>query len=134
MAYSTGMDRSTGRILTDFAHTAQSVGDIFSTDFGERVLRRFYGSDIPRLLGENMVPETFLRFFSAFGTAMLQEPRLLLLRVQPLSVSRDGKAGFRLVFEYRPRGHLGDFTPAGKRFIDVAKTGDRMAVTGTGTV
>lgn len=134
MAMSTGMDRNTGRRLTDFAHIAQSVGDIFSTSFGERILRRFYGSDLPRLLGENMVPTTFLRFFAAFATALLQEPRLLLLRVIPLSVDRDGKAGMRLVFEERPRGHLGDFTPAGKRYVDIAQRGASYEVTGTGVV
>lgn len=134
MAMSTGMDRNTGRRLTDFAHIAQSVGDIFSTGFGERVLRRFYGSDLPRLLGENMVPSTFLRFFTAFATALIQEPRLLLLRVIPLSVDRDGKSGMRLVFEERPRGHLGDFTPAGKRYIDIARRNENFEVTGTGAL
>ncbi len=132
MAYSVGMDRNTGRRLEDFAHVAQSVGDIFSTEFGERVLRRFYGSNVPVLLGRNMVPETFLRFFHAFGVAMLQEPRLLFLRAVPLSVDREGKAGFRLIFEYRPRGHLGDFTPAGRRRIDVGQANGRFSVTGTG--
>jgi len=124
-----GMDRETGRLIDGWPHVAQSLGDIFTTRFGERVMRRYYGSLVPELLGENMVPETFLRFYSALGAALVQEPRVALTRVEPLSVSRDGRARFRIEFEWRPRGHLGDFTPAGAKRVTAEPNGAVLQIT-----
>lgn len=112
-----GIDRETGRLLTGWEHVAQSIGVILTTRFGERVMRRWFGSLVPNLLGENMVPETFVRFFSAVGSALEQEPRVRLLQVLPLSVSRDGRAELKIDVEYRPRGHLGDLTPEGRKRV-----------------
>ena len=125
---SAGIDRATGKALYDWPHVVQSIGVIFTTGFGERVMRRYFGSSIPRLLGENMVVETFVRFFSAIGLALLQEPRVALIKVTPLSVARDGRAGFEIDLQYRPRGHLGDFTPVGVRRIRLANGGGRYEI------
>jgi phage baseplate assembly protein W len=114
---SAGIDAATGRVLRDEAHVDQSLVKIFTTDFGARVMRRFFGSNLPRQLGENQIQETFLRFYSALGVALLQEPRIALTRIRPISVERTGRSGFQLELEDRPRGHLGDFTPAGKRRV-----------------
>jgi phage baseplate assembly protein W len=127
---SAGMDRNTGKLLQDWPHVLQSLSDIFTTDFGSRVMREYYGSDVTRLLGENMVPETFVRFFSAIGIALIQEPRVLLRKITPLSVTRSGSAGFYIEFVYRPRGHLGDFTPQGARKVIAAiGAGNLLTVT-----
>lgn len=123
MASSSGMNRLTGRTLSDWSHTAQSIGVIFTTNFGERVMRRDFGSAIPRLLGENMVTPTFLKWFQAIAIALLQEPRVLLKKVTPLSVDRSGAAGFEIEVEYRPRGHLGDFTVEGETKLNVVRSG-----------
>ncbi|WP_336801717.1 GPW/gp25 family protein [Kaistia sp. MMO-174] len=126
---STGVDRRTGRLLTDWDHVLQSLEVIFSTRFGSRVMRRWFGSNIPVLLGRNMVPETFLRFYAALGVALTQEPRVELIRVSPLSVTRTGRAGFLVELHYRPRGHLGDFTVEGTKRITVSPgSGDRLEV------
>lgn len=129
MSTGVGMDRNTGRALDGWPHVAQSLGDIFTTRYGERVMRRYYGSLVPNILGENMVPETYTRFFAAIGAALEQEPRVRLLRVTPLSVGRDGRSGVRLELEYRPRGHLGDFTPAGRKRVAMTGTGPSFTVT-----
>lgn len=128
MSSGVGMDRNTGARLDGWAHVAQSLGDIFTTRYGERVMRRYYGSLVPRLLGENMVPETYLRFFAAVGVALEQEPRVRLLQVTPLSVDRDGRSGIRIELEYRPRGHLGDFTPEGRKRVALSGPGPRFEV------
>lgn len=120
MADSTGINRLTGKILTDWAHVVQSLSVIFSTRFGTRVMRRYFGSNIPKLLGENLVPESILRFYASFGVALLQEPRVRLLKMTPLGPSDDfrlGKISFLVDLEYRPRGHLGDFTPEGSKKV-----------------
>lgn len=117
---SAGIDARTGRVLRDTAHIDQSLLKIYTSSFGSRTMRRFFGSHVPRQLGENQVQETFLRFYSAFAVALLQEPRIALTRIQAVSVERTGRSGFLLEFEERPRGHLGDFTPAGKRRVTLS--------------
>lgn len=134
MSTGVGMNRYTGARLDGWPHVAQSLGDIFTTRFGERVMRRYYGSLVPRLLGENMVPETFVRFFAAVGVALEQEPRVRLIQVTPLSVARNGRAGVRMELEYRPRGHLGDFTPDGRKRVALSGTGPRYDVMDEGDV
>lgn len=129
MSAGVGMDRHTGARLDGWPHVSQSIGDIFATRFGERVMREYYGSLVPRILGDNMVPETYLRFFAAVGVALEQEPRVRLLQVTPLSVARDGRSGIRIELEYRPRGHLGDFTPAGRKRVALSGSGPRYEVT-----
>ncbi len=119
MASSTGMDRATGKVLTDWAHTLQSIETILTTAYGQRVMRRYFGSAVPFILGRNMVPQTFVLWAQALHVALLQEPRVLLQQIKPLSVNRNGSAGFQLNVVYRPRGHLGDFTPAGARTVQV---------------
>lgn len=123
-----GINRETGQPESGWPHVAQSLGVIFTTRFGERVMRRWFGSLVPNLLGENMTPETFLRFFSAVGSALEQEPRVRLIQVLPLSVNRNGRAEVRIEVEYRPRGHLGDFTPEGRKRVLLADTGERFIV------
>jgi len=130
---STGTDRNTGRLLKDWPHVVQSLGDIFTTSFGERVMRRYYGSMVPKVLGENLVTSTVVRFFAAIGVALLQEPRVALLKVTPLSVARDGRAGFQLDFDYRPRGHLGDFTSAGAKRVTMSGTTQNVVITDAST-
>lgn len=108
----TGVDRYTGKVITGWPHVVQSLEVIFTTNFGERVMREYFGSAVPRLLGENMVPETFLKYFSAVcGAIAVWEPRYSITRIAPLEVDRLGRAFFNIEGEYRPRGHLGDFTP-----------------------
>ena len=121
-----GIDRETGKPLSGWPHVAQSLGVIFTTRFGDRVMRRWVGSLVPNLLGENMTQETFVKFFAAVGAALEFEPRVRLIKVLPLSVSRDGRAEIRMEVEYRPRGHLGDFTPAGRKRVAFDVDGGRF--------
>lgn len=124
MAYSTGIDRRTGRVLTDFDHVIQSLEVLLTTHLGSRVMRRVYGAEVPRLLGNNIVPSTPLRFATAIHVAVgLWEPRFALKQVTfpqttPEGI-RAGRLGIALYGQYRPRGHLGDPTPEG---------GDRLAL------
>ena len=129
----TGIDRHTGRPLIGFAHVQQSLQVIFTTHFGERVLRRWFGSFVPKLLGEPMVPSTVLRFFTAVCTAIdLWEPRYKVQKILPQGSPekmRQGQLGFVIVGVYRPRGHLGDFTPEPRRPVRSVLVGGNLAVT-----
>ena len=112
----TGFDQHTGRILSGWPHVVQSLEVIFSTRFGERVLREWFGSMVPAMLGENLTAETVLRTKLAIWVAIeMWEPRFRITQIKSLSVTRLGQYRLELEGEYRPRAHLGDFTPEGPR-------------------
>jgi phage baseplate assembly protein W len=77
------MSRSTGRGLAYREHLAQSIGDILTTPVGSRVMRRAYGSDLPRLVDAPMNGETVVDLYVATAEALDRwEPRIRLTRVQ----------------------------------------------------
>lgn len=83
-----GMDRNTGRMLTDEAHLQQSIVDILTTWVGSRVMRREYGSRVPELLDMPMTDGTLLQLYAAIADALRKwEPRFTLKRIQPLGDS-----------------------------------------------
>lgn len=87
-----GLNRITGRALSDEAsHLAQSINDILSTPLGSRVLRRTYGSELPRLIDAPLNGETLVDLYAATAEALaLWEPRITLNRVQVSDVVAGG--------------------------------------------
>jgi phage baseplate assembly protein W len=74
-----GIDASTGKNISGLAHLRQSVRDILTTPIGTRVLRRDYGSRLPRLVDAPMNDATKLDMMAATYEALeTWEPRLLL--------------------------------------------------------
>lgn len=115
---SVGLDRATGSIVTGWDHVLQSIGDILTTTFGERVIREWYGSTVPGLLGRLITPSEVVPIFAAIAAALEQwEPRFRIIEIQPVEVTRSGQLHVFLVGDYRPRAHLGDFTSEGARRI-----------------
>ena len=77
-----GMDRTTGKPLDGLAHLQQSIGDILGTPVGSRVMRRDYGSLLPRLIDQPFNTATKIRLVAAVATALMRwEPRVRLSRV-----------------------------------------------------
>lgn len=114
---STGIDRNTGRLLSGWDHTVQSIIVILETKFGERVMRRNFGSAVPGVLGKNLVPSTLLKFYTAVAIALeLWEPRFRVRKFEypqgenGADQMRQGKLGIRMIGDYRPRALEGDFT------------------------
>lgn len=112
-----GVDRRTGRPLEGWPHVEQSLEVIFSTRFGERVMRRHFGSAVPGLLGRNLTDETVMRFFVAFAIAVeLWEPRFRIRRFSlPAATNGPGKAragalGIAIHGDYLPGAPDGDMT------------------------
>lgn len=116
-----GMDRRTGKMLVGWPHVRQSISVIFATRFHERVLRRWVGSFVPHILGESAVPRIVTRFFWAIASAVdLWEPNYSIKQVvvSPETTAEQVRLGamtFSNVGIYRPRGHLGDFSPETRR-------------------
>lgn len=137
-----GMDRTTGRMVIGERHEDQSVATIFATRIHERVMRRWVGSFVPHLLGESATARVIGRFFWAIFTALdLYEPNVRIMRVRIKARTeqqnvdaaaeqltsaeevRAGRVATRMESVRRPRGHLGDFTPDGRRSIGIVGRG-----------
>jgi phage baseplate assembly protein W len=136
-----GMDRRTGKPLQGWDHVQQSMEIIFETPFHERVLRRWVGSFVPRLLGEEIIYRIITRFWWAIAEALeLWEPNYRIKHVYfmgnavnsssqaklPLSdadMIRLGQVIFRNEGVYRPRAHLGDFSPEQLRYFAAVSQG-----------
>jgi phage baseplate assembly protein W len=130
-----GIDRRTGRQLSGWLHTVQSIEVIFTTRIGERVMRRHFGSGALVLLGRAMTSENVIRFWSLVGIAIDQwEPRFKINRfVVPATNTpetvRQGALTLGIEGSYRPRAHLGDFTPeVGLRTIGVGLAANGITV------
>ncbi|MBN9047460.1 MAG: GPW/gp25 family protein [Rhizobiales bacterium] len=109
-----GIDRRTGRVIDNLASAYQGVEVILMTRIGSRVMRREFGAGIVELLGRKMTPSLFAAFQSLIATAIdLWEPRFSVRQVIVTGTADDirlGRAGFQILADYRPRGHLGDTT------------------------
>ena len=69
---SVGLDATSGLVLTGWDHVLQSLSDIFTTGFGERIIREWYGSFVPSLLGRLITPQEVTPFFVAITSAIEQ--------------------------------------------------------------
>jgi phage baseplate assembly protein W len=107
----TGLDRSTGKVLTGWDHCAQSILDIVSTAIGSRTLARPYGSDAPDLIDRPQNPSSIAAHWSAIAEALRKwEPGFKLKQVSATQLGADGVASFTLAGDYYPNGHLGDWS------------------------
>jgi uncharacterized protein len=141
-----GMNRFTGKLLQGWPHVEQSMELIFATPYHERVLRRWVGSFVPMLLGENYIERIVMRFYWAIVTGIdLWEPNYRIRRVyfmgdalqswspsqtmtttSAAAMIRLGQAIFRNEGVYRPRGHLGDFSPWEQKLSAIIGRGDNL--------
>ena len=109
-----GIDRRTGKVMSNYDHALQSVEVILSTRIATRVMRRHFGGGVAEILGRAVTPPLFALFQQLVATAIdIWEPRFRVRQVIPLGTDeqiRAGQVGIRFEVDYRPRGHLGDFS------------------------
>lgn len=122
-------DRSTGETLVGWPAVAQNIREGLLTDFGTRIMREYFGSLVPRALGQPMTEETLLGLAASI-TAFLDvfEPRFAVTKVTPTSVSRDGSVQIEISGEYRPRALLGDDQSSGLQKVFVSLAGSDFEV------
>lgn len=113
-----GTDAKTGRRLAGWPHVVQSLGVIWSTSLGEREMREWFGASLRDDLGQSLTRTRAIAVMQKLSIAAeLWERRFKVLRVIPLTITGGGYYGLRVEGEYRPRGHLGDPTPEGRRAV-----------------
>lgn len=123
MRDSAGISAATGRPLTDWEHTDQSISKIIQTAIGSRVMRRTFGSDLPDLVDSKTIRKNILAIYSAAAAAIdTWEPRFRMRTGAVRSVDADGRIGLVISGTYFPRGHLGDYSVAEDRTARVALT------------
>jgi phage baseplate assembly protein W len=136
-----GMDRETGHILDGWGHVSQSVFVLFTTPFFTRVMRAYVGSNVIRLLGENINGQTVSRVREAIAVALwLFEPRLVPTRIDLTDFDRTGLSKWVIEGTYRPgarfdaiTGELtGDLRSAGTRSLTFDPSVIRQALVATG--
>ena len=126
---SVGLDARSGLVLTGWDHVLQSLSDIFTTGFGERIIREWYGSFVPHLLGRLITPEDVTPFFVAITSAIEQwEPRYRVSEIKVLKAIREGALHFYIDGEYRPRAMFGDFTIEGARRVNGSVNGAGLII------
>ncbi len=99
-----GMSRDAGTSLGGFDHLRQSVVDILTTPKGTRVMRRDYGSNLPRLVDRPINQSLIAALRAETVDALAKwEPRLRCERVQLNEVGQ-GSVSMDLTFTYLPDG------------------------------
>jgi phage baseplate assembly protein W len=114
------MCQATGGLLAGWDHVGQSVVNLFTTTFFSRIMRPYVGSNVIRILGQPANAQTVSRVRTAIAVALdLFEPRLTPYRIDLIDMDRTGTSAWIIQGIYRPRGHLGDPTPAGVRTLTI---------------
>ena len=99
-----GMNRDAGTDLGGFDHLRQSVIDILTTSKGTRVMRRDYGSNLPRLVDRTVNQRLIAALRAETVDALAKwEPRLRCERVNLLEAGQ-GFVIMDITFTYLPDG------------------------------
>jgi len=102
-----GNDRATGKLIGGIDHLRQSIHDIIFTPIGSCVMRRDYGSYLPRLIDSPANADNLVKIYASIAHALATwEPRLILERVINISTKAESQKG-RFNFEIQG-DYLGD--------------------------
>jgi len=88
-----GINKNSGlKIDNTTDHIRQSISDIITTPVGTRVMRREYGSLIPKLIDQPLNEQTRLRLFAATAAALMRwEPRFHITTIS-MNANSQGEA------------------------------------------
>lgn len=99
-----GTDASTGKHLGGVDHLRQSIRDILGTRKGTRVMRRAYGSDLPRLVDAPANADTILDIIAETAVALATwEPRIDVQQVDIDEIA-PGRVSLTVTGVYTPTG------------------------------
>lgn len=113
-----GIDAKTGRCLFGWDHCLQSIITILTTELGERVQLRGFGSDIPNIIDRPQTTESIVDLYVATAQALeprvvegrqLGEPGFVLLRAN-VDAETPGIVRLEVGGVFFENGHLGDYS------------------------
>lgn len=105
-----GLDRFSGRDVSESNHIAQSIQDIITTPIGSRVMRRDYGSAIFELIDQPQTPSVRLQIIAATVMALTRwEPRISITAVEIIDNGIGGKLQFNIVADRNDNGRRQSF-------------------------
>lgn len=133
-----GLDARSGRLVHGWAHCVQSIGKILTTEIGERLQRRLFGSRLPRLIDRPQNEESIIDIYMATAEALeprvvegeqFGEPGFVLLR-SSLDAGTPGTVSLLLSGVFFARGHLGDYSNPTERQINytITDNGDGISI------
>ena len=101
-----GINAFTGKRLGGIAHLRQSITDILRTPLGTRVMRRDYGSKLPRLVDAPINKGTIMDITAAAAAAIARwEPRMKVQKIQVVAAS-PGSVELDVTGTYLPDGQV----------------------------
>lgn len=124
-----GVDAMTGARLAGWDHVVQSLRDIFTTRFGERIMREYFGSFVPEALGRNITANEILPVIASITSAIEQyEPRFFVVSVNIGGQVRAGELNLTITGRYRPRALFGDLAEEGTKTLAINAYGGGIAL------
>ena len=105
-------DRYNGQLLSEIDHIFQSIEMILTTPIGSRVMRRDFGSQLPRILGRPLNESTITAIYAAANEAIATwEPRVEVIATQiDLEQAKAGIVNLRVIFRRQGETIEGDFS------------------------
>jgi uncharacterized protein len=111
-----GMDRHTGRWISGWPHTAQSLTDVLGTLLYSRVLRRMYGCADDALQDKPNNKQMITQAVMAVAVPVRRwEPRVELAQVVIADATVTGRLNLAARVRWLPRALFGDRRVAGER-------------------
>jgi phage baseplate assembly protein W len=113
LRFRSGFDQKTGKIITGPTHLAQSLGKIWHTRIGTRIMRLSFGSDLRSLLAEDLSPALALLLYNEMvASAARWEPEYRITQLQLVRMTEGGTLGIRHGGLYYPEGRFGNYDKA----------------------
>lgn len=105
-------DRHNGQPLSEIDHIFQSIEMILTTPIGSRVMRRNFGSHLPRILGRPLNASTITAIYAAANEAIATwEPRVEVVATQiDLEQAKAGIVNLKVIFKLQGETVEGDFS------------------------
>ena len=103
--------RKTGQPISETAHIFESIETILTTPIGSRVMRRDFGSHLPRLIGSPLNRSTITAIYAATNEAIaIWEPRVEVVQTQmDLEQAKAGIVNLRIALRIQGEIVTGDF-------------------------
>ena len=96
------ISRRNGAFISELEHVYQSIEMILTTPVGSRVMRREFGSLLPRLLDKPLNPQTITAIYAACNEAIATwEPRVEVVATKMnLERAKEGIVDLTVIFRF----------------------------------